>query len=116
MTGRELVSVQGGSVAVLLAEIANRPDRVRVDTPSARPAAVATVLRGIVDWLTDEPTLEAQIVEDVARMIERCDDGEELRDLAVQIRQLMFSFEPDAGRVAMTELEARVLHLFRAVQ
>ena len=107
----KLVSVEGGSVAVLLAEIADRPNRVRVHTPSKRPQAVARILKGVVDWLTDEPTLEAGIVEDLARMIERCEDQEELRDLAVEVRAMMFSYEPDRGRVAMTELGARVLHL-----
>lgn len=50
------------------------------------------------------------IVEDVARMIAKCQTDEELRDLSVQIRKLMFEFDPDASRVALTMDEAMVLH------
>ena len=84
--------------------------RVGVYTPPGRPTAMATILKGIIDWLGDEPTIAASIVDDVAAMIAMCADGEELRDLSVQIRQLRFSYQPDAGRVAMTESEALVLH------
>lgn len=115
MDKRDLVSVQGGSVEVLLAEIASRPQHVRVYTPPGRPKAMARLLKGIIDWLADEPTVAASIVESVAGMIEKCEDGEELRDLSVQIRQLMFSYEPDASRVAMTETEMRVLNILESV-
>jgi hypothetical protein len=80
-----------------------------VYTPDDQVQAVRAILRGVMDWITDEPTIEALIVEDVARMIARCDDREELRDLSVQIRDLMFDFEPDASRVALTEDEAMIL-------
>ena len=82
---------------------------------TARMEALAKVLRGIVDVITGECTIEGGIVEDVCRMIERCQDREELRDLSVQVRDLNFRFEPDAGRVAMTEDEARVLRLLERV-
>ena len=98
------------AAAALGALIQERPQRVRVHTPEEQVQAVTVLLKGIVDWLTDEPTLAASIIEDVARMIARCEDGEELRDLSVQIRQLMFRFKPDASRVALTADEARVLH------
>ena len=107
--------ISQNAARLLMACIAERPQHIECHTPERRPAAVASILRGILDWITDECTLEAGIVEDVARMIERCQDREELRDLSVQIRALMWGFRPDAGRVAMTEDEARVLHLLEAV-
>jgi len=78
-------------------------------TPPARARAVQMLLRGIIEWITDNPTLGALIIEDIARMIERCNDVEEIRDLAVQIRNMMMEFEPDASRAALTEDEAQVL-------
>ena len=74
-------------------------------------AAMALILEGIADWLMDECTVRAGIVEEVARMVEKCRDGEELRDLSVQLRDMAFGFEPDASRVAMTADEAMVFHL-----
>jgi len=97
-------------VTGLLAAVADRPNHTRTYTPPQRPPAVATILKGILDWLDNEPTIQAAIVEDMARMIERCHDGEELRDLSVQIRDLMLNFEPDASRVALTPAEACILH------
>jgi hypothetical protein len=78
-------------------------------TPPARARAVQMLLRGILEWITDEPTITALIIEDIARMIEDCGDVEELRYLSVEIRNLMMDFEPDAGHVALTEDEARLL-------
>jgi len=97
-------------VTGLLAAVADRPNHTRTYTPPQRPPAVATILKGILDWLDDEPTVQALIVEDLARMIERCRDGEELRDLSLQIHDLMRTYEPDPGRVALTPAEACVLH------
>jgi len=99
------------AAGLLLTCIANRPNRI--PTELQRPPAIARILRGILDWLEDRPTLEASIVEDVARMIERCEDGEELRDLSVQIRELMFRYTPDRSRVALTESEAQLLRAIR---
>lgn len=104
----ETVPVAAG---LLLTCIADRPNRV--PTALQRPPAIARILKGILDWLDDKPTLEACIVEDVARMIELCKDREELRDLSVQIRELMFRYTPDRSRVALTEAEAQLL---RAIQ
>jgi len=76
---------------------------------------VKVLLKGIVDLAAARCTIQGLIVEDLCRMIERCQDGEELRDLSVQVRDLMFSYRPDASRVALTENEARVLHLLESV-
>ena len=80
------------ALETMLMNIARRPERVNVYTPPERPKAVVTILKGIADWLTDEPTIEALIVEDLARAIEKCSDREELRDLSVQARAMAFSF------------------------
>jgi len=103
------LATQPGAIT-LFAAVADRPNHTRTYTPPQRPPAVATILKGILDWLDDEATIQAAIVEDLARMIERCRDGEELRDLSVQIRNLMLTFEPDPGRVALTPAEACILH------
>jgi hypothetical protein len=102
-------------VPALLQVISRRDELVDIYTPPTRPQAMATILKGIVDWLTDEPTIEAGTVEDLARAIEKCGDREELRDLSVQVRNLALSYRPDAGRVAMNPLEARVLKLMESV-
>ena len=98
------------ALETMLMNIARRPERVNVYTPPERPKAVVTILKGIADWLTDEPTIEALIVEDLARAIEKCSDREELRDLSVQVRAMAFSFQPDASRVALTPAEAQLLN------
>jgi hypothetical protein len=100
----------GNEIETLLQAIAQRAKLVNVYTPPGRSAAMATILEGIVHWLTDEPTIEAGIVEDLARMIEQCGDREELRDLSVQLREMALGFEPDASRVALTADEVRLLH------
>ena len=82
----------------------------RVHTPRARMAAVQTLQQGITEWITGEHTIASLIIEDVARMIEQCQDGEELRDLSVQVRDLMLNYQPDASRVALTEDELAVLN------
>jgi len=82
----------------------------KVHTPPEQVEAVQALQRGIAEWITDEPTLLALIIEDVARMIAQCQDGEELRDLSVQIRDLMLDYQPDASRVALTEDELAVLN------
>jgi hypothetical protein len=108
---------------VVAREIANQDlgtlieeHRREVHTPEGRVQAVKLLLRGIVDWISDEPTIAALIVEDVARMVALCEDSEDLRDLSVQIRDLMFEFEPDASRVALTEEEAGVLHTLEKLE
>jgi len=57
-------------------------------TLATRPA-VATILKGILDWLDDEPTVPAAIVDDLAKMVERC------RDLSARVRDLRLTFEGD---------------------
>ena len=101
-------------VGPLLTLIAERPERVRVYTPPARPAAMARIVKGIMDWLTDEPTIEAGMVEELARAIEKCEDREEVRDLSVQLRDFALRYRPNAARVALTEDEARVLQTMSA--
>jgi len=58
-----------------------------------QPPAVATILKGVLDWLDDEPSVQAAIVDDLAKMVEHCHDGKELRDLSGQIRDLRRTFE-----------------------
>jgi len=89
---------------------------VRMEEQAGRERALMTIVKGVVDLCTGRCTVAGSIVEDLARMIERCQDGEELRDLSVQVRDLMFHFTPDASRVALTENEARVLHLLEGVE
>jgi len=77
---------------------------------------VKVLLKGIVDLAAERCTIQALIIEDLCRMIERCEGSEELLDLSVQVRDLMFHYRPDASRVALTEDEARVLHLLEGVE
>jgi hypothetical protein len=95
----------------LVRAIKNRPNHVETWTPDTRPAAVAYILRGILDWLADKPTLAACIVEDIARAIEECgDDTEAIRHLSVVTRDLGMNFTPQPWKVALTEEEAELLH------
>jgi len=110
MSGKLMLGEES-AVSVLLAGIAEKADPAKSWTSPERCAAVAVILKGIVDWLTDQCTIQAGIVEDLARAIGKCNDSEELRDLSVRVREMAIRYEPDAGRVAMTELELRVLNL-----
>lgn len=105
------------SLKTLVEAIVARPGRVRVWTPAGAPAAVVKLLKGIVEWVTDEPTLEGGIVEDLARAIEKCgEDREALRDLSVELRAFALRYEPRPERVAVTEQEAVVLWAIDAMQ
>lgn len=96
----------------LVRRIVQRPQAVRVWTSPGAPRAVLHLLRGIIDWLTDAPTIEGGMVEDLARAIEKCgDDREALRDLSVQVRNLALFYQPRPERVAPTEFEAHLLHI-----
>jgi len=100
----------------LMQRILNRAQAVRSYTPPTRPQAVIKLLKGLVEWLTDEPTIECGIVEDLARAMELCgDDREALRDFSVQLRNFALRYEPRPERVAMTEAELRLLHVLEEV-
>jgi hypothetical protein len=80
-----------------------------------KPPAVATLAKGIVNWVNDNPTTEALIVEDLGRMIERCGTRGELADLALQIRMLAFTFRPDGSRTDPSQITARVLEVIDSI-
>lgn len=98
------------AIETLLLAITHRETMVSIYTPPERPKSIAIILKGIVDWLTDEPTVAAGIIEDLARAIEKCDDQEDLRDLSIYMRENMFSYRP-AGRAALTPTEAKILRV-----
>ena len=85
---------------------------VTVSRSHADVVAVITLLKGITEWITYEPTIEVGIVEDLARAIKKCDgaDREQLRHLSVVIRDSLMWFQPDPSVVAPTETEAEILH------
>ena len=112
MTMETMQAVSRVTLGGLVRRIWERPKAVRVWTSPGVPRAVLHVLRGIIDWLTDEPTIEGGMIEDLARAIEKCgDDREALRDLSVQVRNLALFYQPRPDRVAPTMLEAQLLHV-----